>query len=160
MGLTRTQGWEQRLVAYLEAARRKPYVLGEHDCLRVALGSVEALTGKDLWPLFAGKYATRLQSLRLLADRSRWAEFSGQPLSVEAAEAAVAQAGSPFDAAFNLLFGTELTGIKRASRGDVCKYSDGEEHLGVCTGSFVAVLTSKRMAFVPLLSCRACWRIG
>src|SRR5690242_15369669 len=106
----RLEGWESRLHAVLEAAREKPYVLGEHDCFRVACRVVEALTGEDRWPEFDGKYSTTRDAKRLLARH-----------------------GASFEAAFDWFFGVPAVSPRQARRGDILavQTSDGEKHLGV-----------------------------
>ena len=136
--MTRTEGWEDRLLAVIEAARNKPYKLGEHDCLRVACQSVEALTGADLWPQFAG-YATRREAL-----------------------ATILQYGKTLPDAVTFVLGVDPVSVRLAQRGDVCHYVDAEDHLGVCIGEYVAVLGPDGLALVPITSdaLRCAWRIG
>lgn len=160
MGLTRKQGWEARLAESIESARPKRYVLGQHDCLRVALGAVEALTGIDMWSRFAGKYASRREALRLIADRARWDEFYGDALEPERVREAREKCGSIFEVVFSLLFESLPEDMRLARKGDIVKYVDREEHLGVCLGAHVAVLKDDGLAFIPRSKCSLCWRIG
>jgi hypothetical protein len=136
--MTRLEGWEDRLFAVIEAARHAPYRLGEHDCLRVACQSVQALTGVDLWPQFAG-YTTTRQAL-----------------------AKILEYGKTLPEAVSFVLGVEPESPKLARRGDVCHYIDTEDHLGVCIGEHVAVLGPDGIALVPITSdaVRCCWRIG
>lgn len=135
----RVDCWEGRLQRVLEAARAAPYVLGEHDCFRVACAAVEALTGVDRWPEFSGRYRTKAEALRLIASHGR-----------------------SFDEAFTWFFGGERVDHRLARTGDVLKYTDptGEAHLGVCVGSEVAVLGEAGLLFVPRQACGPCWRVG
>lgn len=135
--LIRLPGWEGRLAAAIEAARKQPYRLGVHDCFRVACAALEALTGVDRWTEFAGQYATRREALRLLGRHGR-----------------------TVDEAAAWLFGAPASPVTAARRGDICKYVDAEPHLGVCVGGRVAVLQEAGLAFVPLERCSCCWRIG
>lgn len=160
MGLIRKEGWEVRLAETIEEARHRRYVLGENDCLRVALRAVEALTGVELWSRFAGKYSTRREALRLFLDRARWPEFYGGEIPEEIEREARAKTGTVFEAVFSILFETLPSNPKLAQRGDVFKYTDVEEHLGVCVGAQVAVLKEDGLAFVPRSKCSVCWRIG
>lgn len=160
MGLKRIEGWEARLAEVIEGARKEPYLLGKHDCLRVALLSVNALTGENLWPNFEGKYSTRHGAKRLLASLDQWPALARKPISIEVAKEMVRSQGSHFDAAFSFLFDTMMVSPKLARRGDICKYSDVEDHLGVCIGARVAVLNDSGLSFVPLPLCGGCWRIG
>lgn len=139
MGPARLEGWESRLAEVIEWARHEPYVLGAHDCFRVACRAVEALTGADLWPQWAGRYRTRRQALVLIY-----------------------RYGGAFTPAASKLFGSEPVGMLLARRGDIAEFVDpnGEQHLGVCNGEFVAVLESYGLLFTPMQTCAHAWRIG
>lgn len=135
----RLEGWESRLVGVVEAARDRPYQLGEHDCFRLACAVVHALTGVDRWPLFAGLYSTKGEAVRHIA-----------------------KFGSSFEAAASSFFGVETANPRIARRGDLCAYADpsGEKHLSVCMGERVAGLGDAGLVWLPLRACHACWRIG
>lgn len=139
LAAVRLEGWESRLAGVLEWARGRSYQLGEHDCFRVTCRVVEALTGVDRWPQFAGRYSTRRESLALLK-----------------------QYGSSFDAAFDWFFGVPHESWRMARRGDIVKCVDetGEAHLGVCTGGEIAVLREHGLTFEPLPAAHHCWRVG
>lgn len=135
----RREGWELRLDAVISRARGLPYVIGEHDCFRVACGAVEALTEIDLWSPWAGSYATRLQALRRIH----------------------AYCGGGFTQAFSKLSATSPADIKLARRGDIVEYVEQREpHLGVCIGAEIALLAENGLRFYPLRLGRHCWRIG
>ncbi len=138
MALIRLDGWESRLVAVIEDARAQPYVLGQHDCLRIALRTVEALTGVD-----------------------RWAEFQGYSTKREAM-ATIARFGSNFEAAISWFFGAPSVDTRLARRGDICLVEtvDGEKHLGVCLGRDTALLAPDGLIYFPTLSCQCAWRVG
>lgn len=134
----RLEGWETRLAAVIERARHEPYRLGTWDCFRCACEVVQALTGADRWPEFAG-YATRREAMHKLARH-----------------------GSTFEAAGDWFFGVAAVEPARARRGDICCVAtvDGEKHLGVCLGGEVALLGPGGLMYTPLLSCRCAWRVG
>lgn len=136
--MSRMEGWESRLAGVIEAARDQPYVLGEHDCLRVALRTVEALTGVD-----------------------RWAEFAGYRTKREAM-ATIARFGSNFEAAISWFFGAASIDVRLARRGDICLVEtvDGEKHLGVCLGRDTALLAPEGLTYVATLLCKCAWRVG
>jgi hypothetical protein len=140
MSLERLPGWEDRLFATIEAARSRPYRLGEHDCFRLACAVVEALTGANPWEPWAGSYSSKREALR------RIAEF---------------HAGG-FTAAASRFFGGEPAPIELARRGDICEFVDvdGEQHLGVMLGVHVALLGPEGLSFAPREVCKHCWRIG
>lgn len=135
----RLEGWEGRLAAVLAAAQGHAYELGTHDCFRVACHAVEALTGIDRWPEFAGKYSTRREALRLIA-----------------------RYGASFETAFDWFFGAAHVNPRFGRRGDIAGYLDstGEKHLGVVLGEETAVLGAAGLLHAPTLDCLCAWRIG
>ena len=138
--LVRLEGWPERLHAVIEAARTRPYVLGETDCLRVACEAVAALTGVDFWPRFAGYHSKR----EALVTIARIAPSLGDAVAAT--------------------LGVAPSGVLSALRGDLLLFRDatGEDHLGVCFGALVALTAPEGWAAVPLshpgLVCS--WRIG
>lgn len=134
----RLEGWEGRLAVALADAEVCPYVLGTHDCLRVACAAVEALTGRDFWPQFAG-YHTKRQALAVIA---RFGRTLG-------------------DAVGNVLGVPSSTPLE-ARRGDLVLYHDREHHLGVCTGPRVVVTHEAGLLHIPLDNAGVlnCWRVG
>lgn len=138
--LTRLPGWEVRLAGVVEAARRRPYVLGEADCLCLACESVTALTGHDFWPRFAG-YRSKRQALVTIA---RIAPSLGEAVSA--------------------VLGVSPAPTLGAQRGDLALFRDmdGEDHLGVVTGRYVMVTLPEGIGSLPIdhpgLLCA--WRIG
>lgn len=138
--LHRQEGWERRLNAVLDAARARPYVLGEADCLRVACEVVDALTGVNFWPRFAG-YTTRRGALVTIA---RVAPSLGEAVTVT--------------------LGVPPARVFAAWRGDLVLFRDdqGEDHLGVSIGPQVALTAPQGWCLIPLahpgLLCS--WRVG
>lgn len=136
--MTRLEGWDDRLAEVIAGAVGRAYVLGEHDCLRVACATVQALTGEDFWPRFAG-YKTKREAL-----------------------VAIARVAPSLPEAVSKVLGIEPVTPRLARRGDVCHYQDGEDHLGVCIGEHVAILGPDGLLLVPITDDRVpcCWRIG
>lgn len=135
----RLDGWERRLHQVIEDARARPYVLGEHDCFRLACRVIEALTGIDRWPHFAG-YRDKREALQLLARH-----------------------GSSFEVAFDWFFGADARRpMRMARRGDICclETADGQKHLGICLDVGVALLAPGGLIFVPTQTCLCCWGVG
>jgi hypothetical protein len=133
----RIELWESRLADLLEAARHKPYVIGEHDCFHLACQAIEVMTGVDRWPEFAG-YKTSKQALKKMA-----------------------QFGSTFIAAGDWFFGSPSISVKFARRGDICCIVDdvGERHLGICVGEWTAGLQKDGLKYVPTLKCECAWKV-
>lgn len=140
MGLLRRSDWPERLAAVLEAAYGKPYVIGDSDCLRLACAAVEAQTGRDYWPRFAG-YRTKRQAL-----------------------VTIARIAPTFADAVTAVLGVTPSAMPSARRGDIVMHRDasGEDHLGVCTGRRVMLMAATGATLMarddPSLT--ACWRIG
>jgi hypothetical protein len=126
---TRLPGWEERLAAVFESARDTPYDLGRHDCLRVACQAFEALTGRDYWAEFAGRYSSKIEALRVIRSL-----------------------GQDFAAAITAVTGLPTASPLMARRGDPVLYRDpgGEDHLGVCNGAHVGVLGRDGLQWLAL----------
>lgn len=147
----RLEGWERRLFGVIEDARARPYVLGEHDCFRVACRVIEALTGIDRWPEFRG-YKTRREALRNIATR-----------------------GKSFTEAGDWFFGVPNMPPALARRGDIAaivtdellKNNEGEivgeykeHHLAVVMGKQCAGLMDKGLIWLPTEWALCAWRVG
>lgn len=123
----RREDWPERLALQVRLAQAKPYQLGMHDCARFACHCVEAMTGVDLWPRFAG-YSTLAQAHRTMRSL-----------------------GETLGAAASAMLGAPATPVAQARRGDVVTYRDAlGEHLGICTGAQVAVLGPQGLMHLPL----------
>lgn len=139
MQLIRTQDWPERLAEQVAAAQTKPYEIGVHDCLRFSCLCIQSMTGADLWPQFAG-YTTRREAVAVLAKH-----------------------GPTLEAAASSVIGVQPAPVLSARRGDVVTFGDKYgEHLGVCTGTQVAVLGHTGLLFVRLDhdSLGACIKVG
>ena len=139
MRLTRHQDWPEQLAAAVAAAQDRPYQIGTHDCLRFSCQCIAAMTGVDFWPTFAG-YTTRRGAVETLAKH-----------------------GASLQAAAAKVLAVETTPVLSARRGDLLVFHDKYgEHLGVCTGSHVALLEHRGLLLLrldhPGLQC--CVRVG
>lgn len=65
----KTQGWENRLIEYLNVAARTGFRPGTFDCAMFFAGAVEAMTGIDFAEQYRGKYKTIDGGLDMLNDR-------------------------------------------------------------------------------------------
>jgi hypothetical protein len=127
-----------KVLAVLQLAQARPYQLGVHDCFRVACQVVQALTGVDRWPQFAGYRSER------------------------EAKALLARHGRSFEAAFDWFFGRAHICTQQAIPGDICalETADGEKHLGVCLGADTVFLAPEGLVYVPTVTCLCCWKVG
>lgn len=64
----RRADWQGALEQWFEACRERPFAWGAHDCCTFAMGAVRAVTGAELLPEWRGRYASRAQAQRLIAD--------------------------------------------------------------------------------------------
>lgn len=64
--MQRRPDWEQRLAAFLEETKVRPFEWGRCDCALFAAGAVEAVTGEDHGAAFRGRYRSPQGSLRAL----------------------------------------------------------------------------------------------
>lgn len=138
--LIRREDWPARLADAVASACRRPYVLGEWDCLRFSCECIAVMTGVDLWPRFAG-YKTKRQALVTIARIA--------PTLGEAITAVLDVSPGP---------------VLPARRGDIALYRDptGEDHIGVVVGAHVAVLGPDGLLQVKLTDggLVSAWRVG
>ena len=134
----RLAGWEMRLAALVDRFDRTAYALGSNDCFRFACETVAALTGRNVWPQFAGRYTTRADAIRLIR-------------SVD----------SDLKRAVEIVFGVEPVSILVAGRGDLYLYVDRLPHLGVGLGAEVAVMLPEGLGLARIDDKRlqAAWRV-
>ncbi|WP_428419177.1 DUF6950 family protein [Methylibium sp.] len=71
MNLLRIHDWQERLAAYVESRREKPFSWGAHHCGNWAFGGVEVITGRNLLSAELRVAETRaevIRAMRLLGD--------------------------------------------------------------------------------------------
>ncbi len=130
----------QKVYAAVEAARDKPYVIGQHDCALFVVGIVKEMTGRDYSDKFKGKYKTMKGSLKVIR------RLAGPVGTLE-------------QAVTNILSINPLR-VSWAMRGSPVLYiEDEQEHLGICLGDKAAVLHEEGLKFIPLHECKVCWNI-
>lgn len=67
--------WPQRLAAWIEAHREKPFAWGTNDCAIFAADMIEAITGRDFAVAFRGRYKSKVGSMRILRAHG-WADLA------------------------------------------------------------------------------------
>lgn len=137
----RTEGWEERLFALIKEAKTKPYVIGEHDCALFAIDIQLAITGIDMGEKIRGKYKTKKGSLRLIARLGKEDRLL------------------PLRGATTALTGQPPISPVKSKRGDPVLWVDSEdvEHLGICVGAEVVLLTEDGLQTIPLAQCVCGW---
>lgn len=129
----RRQDWPERLAAFVEANRDRPFAWGTWDCAMCASAWIETLTGAAP---FAPTYTDALSAARFVAQQGGMGP------------AASAVLGAP------LLF------PMGAQRGDIALVViDGRECLGVVLGERVAGPGEHGMIQVPRSDIIAAWTV-
>lgn len=136
--MARVTDWPAQLDAAVEAARRRPFEWGTHDCALWAASVVQALTGVDHAAGLRGRYRSAAGALRLLAKRGGLAVLATRAL------------GAPID-------------VRHAQRGDLvlaCQPLDaGMPALGICLDTRAAFTGAAGLVYRDLLECEAAWRV-
>lgn len=134
--MSRHPDWPERLSAFLEARRDRPFEWGAHDCVLMAADWVVEATGVDPIDGWRGRWSSASQAARMLA-----------------------QAGGVPGAVTERL-GRPLESVLLAGRGDIGLFiHDGRKTLGVVTDAGLACPGEHGMVIVPLTSAEAAWRV-
>jgi len=139
--MTRLPGWLDRLHAYVEDVRHRPYEAVRHNCALFAAGGIQAITGLDpVAELGMARPGSELAVARLLRDAG----------GVEGLAAR--------------FFGRAADGPLTARRGDVViKPGEAGNTLGICMGDHALFLTRDRARPLQarrLDECAGSWRVG
>ena len=131
----------EKFLVEIEKARFKEYKLGEHDCALFAINTIKEVYGIDYGEKIRGHYNSRIGYFRIWRSLGCWS----------------------MKEVTNKITGLKSERMRRVRKGDLVLFKDEEmkEHLGMCLGDKVAIVTlSDRLAFVDILKCECCWRIG
>ncbi len=132
----RRPGWECRLAEAIEAARRRAFQWGQHDCAIWAFDLRSDLTGgEDVAGLWRGRYRTARGATRVMR-RLGWPSL---------------------EAAGRALLGDPLPSVNLAQRGDLVLATSGLG-FGVCLGARAAGIAPVGLIMVPLDACALAWR--
>lgn len=129
----RLEGWENRLAAYLEAGRKKPFVWGEHDCALWCARWIRDCTGTDYTRDWEGRYTTAAEARALMAERG-FNDYS--------------------DIADSVL---TVTPIMLAQRGDIILHPNGG--LGICNGRLSHFIGETEAFTEETLACARAWKV-
>tara|TARA_B100000678_G_scaffold291122_1_gene306382 strand:- start:12973 stop:13401 length:429 start_codon:yes stop_codon:yes gene_type:complete len=87
--MNRLPDWEERLSAFIIANRDRPHDWGQHDCILMACGGVEAQTGIDPAKAYRGRYSDAAGAARALRELGKGtllktvdAEFERRPVGM------------------------------------------------------------------------------
>lgn len=154
--IKRYQDWEQRLAAFIEENRRRPFEWGAHDCALFACNAVETISGVDLAAGFRGGYSTkegaRLAMMRYMvgSEGSELGEKTDDLLEAVCRHVAAEH-------------GIQETPVRRAHRGDLALFETVRgPSLGVIAldGASIIGPGEKGYVKVRLAAALRVWRIG
>jgi len=135
----RREDWPSHLAHELEAAYKRPFVWGEHDCCLFAANVVMAMTGIDGAADLRGRYKTRVGAARVIAKH-----------------------GGLFGVVNEICARHGFIEInpKSAQRGDVVLLeNDGAEALGIAAGTRIAAAGPDGLMYVAWSRAITAWRI-
>ena len=141
----RLPGWPERLARCIEAARRRRFQWGEHDCCLWTATVVQILTGCDIGKSFRGTYGTSEEASERI--RRDGVEGIGALLSSIASQWGFPEIAPPL-----------------AQRGDVVLCDTAGRagwpvSCGVCVGSVVLSTGREGLMALPLSSGLRAWSI-
>lgn len=67
--MIRKDTWAKSLMKTIEAAAKRPFVWGEHDCVHFAADCVLAITGEDPLADFRGSYDSKESAIEVLRSK-------------------------------------------------------------------------------------------
>lgn len=134
----RAEDWPERLADCLEAARRKPFAWGKHDCVLFAADVVLAITGTDPAAGARGQYHDAAGARRWLGSRTL-------------ADALVEVLGDPIRPAFAQRGDLVILGMERDRHWP--------EAAGVCLGERAAAPGDEGLIFLPMSEALLAWRV-
>lgn len=134
----RVDGWESKLMTWVQDAQQRPFRWGEWDCALAATDCVMLLTGDDLGADFRGHYSTHKGSLRTIKNLG----YDGLK------SIATDRLGEP------------LVTPKLAQRGDVVlAKTDNGQALLICIGTQAVGPGESGMVSVEMDHCLKAWRV-
>ena len=130
--MTRVPDWPERLSAWVEHHRARPFAWGTHDCVLFAAGAVEAVTGARPPLPHWGSHEEARSALR---------EVRGLRHALDARMPRVP--------------------VAQAQRGDLLLVAQpGDPLLAVCVGDKWCAPGEAGLMFGRVLDARMAWRIG
>lgn len=132
---TRLSGWENKLAAYIEAARHEPFAWGRHDCALWAALWVKECTGDDFATPWLGRYSTAKGAALSMRRRG----YDG------------------VDAVADAHLAPRAVGLAR--RGDLVSHP-ADKALGICAGRMGLFVTLAGLTEVKTLACPRAWAVG
>lgn len=136
--MSRVFDWDLRLAAAVDAARGRPFVWGQHDCLTWAFDVRAAITGQpSLADQWRGRYRTEKGALRLIRRFGHADLVAGL----------LAELGQP------------LASPLMARRGDIAMSRDAFPVVAIVLGAQVTAPGPDGPATFPLRDAAMAWRV-
>ena len=129
----RIEGWEARLIEYIDQSNAKPFAWGSHDCIIWSGKWVAMVTGSDHIAEWIGRYKTESGALRVLKRLGY---------------------SSPADAVSGRL---PSRPVLMARRGDLVLHE--QNSIGICTGIKSYFLTEQGITAAPTGECIRAWTV-
>lgn len=135
----RVPDWPERLAAYIEQRRHRPFAWGHNDCGSFVGGALHALTGAPMGAVLPGVWGNDFEAARLVRD-----------------------AGS-IDVLASRVLGEPITGpgAMHAPRGSVvCVDVSGRQTLGIAAGNdHWCAPGADGLVFRPMAEVRMAWSV-
>ncbi len=129
------------LLKEIEKARFKEYKLGEHDCALFAINTIKEIHGIDYGEKIRNCYNSQVGYFKIWRSLDCWS----------------------MKEVVEKITGLKNEGMRRVRKGDLVLFKDKKrkEHLGICIGDKVAIVSlSDRLTFLDIFDCECCWRIS
>lgn len=120
----RLPDWPERLYAYIESRRRRPFAWGDNDCVTFAAGGVVAITGCRLSQVLPAAWGNVHEAARLVRDSGGLEQACSRALgpSIGGRAATLARRGS---VVLTVLQGQQTLGLAAGGRFWCGPGSDG-----------------------------------
>lgn len=136
----RKENWWDRLSAYLDKVRDKPFKWGEHDCCLFSSNCVEAMTGVDYMSEYRGGYDSQETAWEVLKGKTLYMTIKkklGKPVPL-----AMAQRG---DVVYHVFHNGPAVGI---SIGQDALFVGQEEKKGLVTHPVLKCSKAFKISFL------------
>jgi hypothetical protein len=143
--IKRKKNWGSILAKEIDKAARAEFQYGEHDCCVWTTSVIDALLGTAISKLFRGTYITKFGALRQIKEYGGDLEGAAKRIASEFG-------GEEIDPAF----------IQRGDCGLLhVQDEDGQTlpALGICIGSYLAVVARKGLVQIPIDKVEKAWRV-
>lgn len=150
--MMRFQNWPERLAAFFDVERSKPFAWGTTDCITLAAGAVETMTGIDPIADIRGTWNDEESAVTAVSRIVALPE--GEIRTIEQG------LGDAVDKVLSVYGAVELVSTRLVGRGDIVTVSQtGLVGCGVVAGSTVACRGKTGFAWLRPGAITRAWRI-